>query len=482
MNTQKVIAMKNTSAQGQEQLVASQHKARQAWTDRGVMTEENHRKNAHEIVSDMQDVSSARVPDMVKKPQGDVNATRPQYTFLQVFGPGLLSGLSGNDPSAVAAYAIDGANTGYGHLWLMLLTTPLYFAVQYACAKIGRISQKGLSQLLREHFGRPIAFMATTLLVVSNIGLITADLTAIGSGLELITSITWIWFVVPVALVLWYLTVYRSFETFNKIFLTMSFVFVAYILASFFTHTNWGAVLLHTFVPQPEFDFTSISSAVALLGATISPFSMFWLAQAETVEQRRGPLTQQLRIARLDVGSGAIAGQVVAYFIVLTTASTLFVHHATINTAADAARALEPLAGPLARYLFAIGLIGSGLIAIPVLLASTSYAIAGYFGWPGGLAQRPWQSEGYYLVLTVATVVAVAMTLARVNPITLIFWSNIVAASIAPLLVFAILLIGNHRLIMKKQCLSLLHNLALVLIILILIVGIGLFFYGLTVG
>jgi NRAMP (natural resistance-associated macrophage protein)-like metal ion transporter len=411
-----------------------------------------------------------------------IYATRPQSTFWRVIGPGLLSGTSGNDPSAVTVYAVDGANVGYVHLWLMLLTTPLYYAVQFACAKIGRITGKGLSQLLREHYGRCVAVVVSLLLLISNITLIAADLAAIGSGFELITGLSWVWFVAPVAVALWYLTVYRNFESFKKIFLTMSFVFVVYILTSFFTHANWGVVLVRTFVPQLGFDFTSISSALALLGATISPYSMFWQAKAEIEEKREGNLKQQLRTVRLDVGSGAVAGQVVAYFIIICTASTLFVHHQNITTAADAARSLEPLAGPLARYLFATGLIGSGLVAIPVLLASTSYTIVGSLGWPGALAKRPWQSEGFYLVLTAATVVSLALTLLAVDPIKLIFWSNVIAAFIAPLLVIAILLVGNHRNIMKDQRLSLLHNIGLVLITLILLAGSVLFFYQLATG
>jgi len=418
----------------------------------------------------------------MREMESKVHVPRPRNPFLRVIGPGLLSGTSGNDPSAVTAYAINGANVGYAQLWLMLLTTPLYYAVQFASAKIGRISQKGLTQLLREHYGRPVTFAASLLLVISNIALIAADLAAVGSGFELITGIAWMWFVVPVALVLWYLTVFRSFEFFKKIFLTMSFVFIAYILSSFFTHANWGAVLVSTFVPQIGFNFTSISSAVALLGATISPFSLIWQAKAEIEEKREGSLKQQLRAAKLDVGSGAIAGQLVAYFIIVTTASTLFVHNGQINTAADAARALEPLAGPLARFLFAIGLIGSGLVAIPVLLASTSYTVTGAFGWPGALARRPWQNEGFYLILTVAALAALAITLLRVDPIKLIFWSNIVAAIVAPVLVFAILLVGNHRVIMKNQRLSLLNNIGLALIALILITGVVLLFYGLATG
>ncbi len=409
----------------------------------------------------------------VREKEGKIYATRLRNTFLGVIGPGLLSGTSGNDPSAVTAYAVDGANAGYTHLWLMLLTTPLYQAVQFACAKIGRITKKGLSQLLREHYGRPVAIGASLLLIITNVALIAADLVAIGSGFELITGLSWIWFVAPVD---------RDFESFKKIFLALSFVFVAYVLAAFFSHANWGAVLLRTFVPELKFDFTSISSAVALLGATISPYSMFWQTQGEIEEKRTGSLKEQVRAARLDVGSGAIAGQVVAYFIIITTASTLFVHHQGINTAADAARSLEPLVGPLARYLFAIGLIGSGLVAVPVLLASTSYAVAGSLGWPSGLSKRPWQSEGFYLVLTAAAVVGLVITFLRVNPIQLIFWANVIAGVIAPLLVILILLLGNNRKIMKNQRLSLLNNVGLVLIALIMLVGAVLLFYGLATG
>lgn len=415
----------------------------------------------------------------LREMERDVHVHRTSNTFLSIIGPGLLSGTSGNDPSATTTYAIDGASVGYGHLWLLLLTTPLYYAVQYACARIGRVSQSGLSQLLRKYYGRPAALIVSFFLVISNIALIAADLAAIGSGFELVTGIRWVWFVVPAAVALWYLTVYRNFESFKKIFLTMSFVFVAYILTSFFTHANWGDVLFHTFVPQLSFDFTGISSAVALLGATISPYSMFWETEAETEEKRVGPLKEQLRTARLDVGSGAVAGQMVAYFIILCTASTLFIHHKDINTAADAAHALEPLAGPLARYLFAIGLIGSGLVAIPVLLASTSYAVTGAFRLPGALSRQPWQSEGFYLIITAATVVAVVMTLLGVDPIKLIFWSNIAAAIVAPLLVVAILAVGNRRAIMNDQRLGLLHNLFLILVVLILVAAAALLFYSL---
>jgi NRAMP (natural resistance-associated macrophage protein)-like metal ion transporter len=402
--------------------------------------------------------------------------------LLRILGPGLLAGMSGNDSSAVTAYAADGASVGYGHLWLLLLATPLYQAVQFACARIGRVTHKGLSALLREYYGWPISLLASFLLIITNVMLIAADLAAIGSGFELMTGLSWFWFVIPSGAALWYLTVYRNFEAFKKLFLTMSFVFVAYIITAFFTHVDWGAVLFHTFVPQIDLKFDSVSSAVALLGATISPYSMFWQVQGETEQQRSGTHTQQLREARADVASGAISGQLVAYFIILCTASTLFINHKAMSTAADAARALEPFAGPFARYLFAVGLIGSGVVAIPVLLASTSYAVTGAFGWPSGLSKRPWQNEGFYLILTIAIIVGTIISLLGVQPLQLIFVANVVAGVLAPLLLMAILFVGNNRQIMHKQHLSLLNNIGLILITVILISAVALLFYGLVTG
>jgi len=403
-------------------------------------------------------------------------------SLLSVIGPGFLAGMAGNDASAVGAYSVDGATNGYGHLWLLLLSTPLYQAVQYACAKLGRITQKGLAQILRDYYSRWVAIPATIILVVANIALIAADLVAIGSGIELITGISWIWFVVPAGLILWYLTVYRSFETIKKIFIAMSLAFVAYLITAIFSHANWGAVLESTFVPHIDIGFASISSAVALLGATISPYTMFWQVQGEKEEKRAGSTRQKLREAALDVGSGVISGNLVSYFIIVCTASTLFVHGQSIATAADAARSLEPLLGPFAKYLFAIGFIGAGLVAIPVLLASTSYAVAGSMGWPSGLSKKPWQNEGFYLILSVALGVSLVLALLHFDPIKLIFWANVLSGVLSPFLVVYLLIVGNNRKIMRNQRFSLLTNIGLLVTAVLMFAAATLLFYGLATG
>jgi Mn2+/Fe2+ NRAMP family transporter len=262
----------------------------------------------------------------------------------------------------------------------------------------------------------------------------------------------------------------------------MSLVFVAYFITAIFSHPNWGEVLLNTFVPHVDFSFISISSAVALLGATISPYNMFWQVQGEKEEKRQGSTKQKMRSAALDISIGVISGNLVAYFIIISTASTLFVHHQNITTAADAARSLEPLLGPVAKYLFAFGLIGAGLVAIPVLLASTSYAVAGTFGWPAGLSKNPWQNEGFYLILTGALVVSMVLALIRLDPIKLIFWANVLSGVLAPILVVYLIVIGNNRKIMQKYRLGLITNIGLVMTALVMFAAAILLFYGLATG
>jgi len=402
--------------------------------------------------------------------------------WLRMLGPGFLAGMAGNDSSAVASYAIDGSQSGFGHLWLILLSTPLYQAVQFASAKLGRITQKGLAEVLREHYGRKLALPAVLVLLVANIALITADLVAVSSGLELLTHIAWPWFVVPVAIILWYLVVFSNFKLIKRIFVGLSLAFAAYIVTGILARPSWGDVLINTFVPHISLDFASVSAAVALLGATISPYNIFWQVQGEKEEKRPGTQKQKIRFAALDIAVGVISGNFVAYFIILSTAATLFKSHKTIATASDAAQALTPALGPFGEYLFALGLIGAGLVAIPVLLASTSYAISGTIGWPTGLSKKPWQNEGFYLIISAALVLSIVLALLRLNPIQLLFWANVLNGVLAPVLVVYLLVLCNNQRIMRGQRLGIITNLGLVVTVLVMVAAAVMLFYGLATG
>ena len=441
------------------------------------------RKPAQHTEEDTQPSSQAGSPGATPggEKQPDVQG-KPAHFIFRVLGPGFLGGMAGNDASAVGAYSVDGATNGYGHLWLLLLSTPLYQAVQFACAKLGRITQKGLAEILREHYSRKVAIPASLILIVANLALIAADLVAVGSGIELMTGISWVWFVVPVGVILWYLTVYRSFESMKKIFIVMSLAFVTYFVTAIFSHANWAGVLVNTFVPHVTLSFASISSAVALLGATISPYTMFWQVQGEKEEKRRGTIKRKVHSAALDIAIGVISGNLISYFIIICTAATLFAHHQSISTAADAARSLEPLLGPFAKYLFAIGFIGAGLVAIPVLLASTSYAVAGTVGWPAGLAKKPWQNEGFYLILSAALLISLVIALLHFNPISLIFWANVLQGVLSPVLIVYLIVMGNNRRIMHNEPFSLITNIGLVLAVVVMCAAAALLFYGLATG
>lgn len=402
--------------------------------------------------------------------------------WLKKIGPGFLAGMAGNDSSAVTSYMVTGSRTGLSQLWLVLLTTPLLQAVQFGCAKIGRITQKGLSEILREHYTRWVAWPASLALIVANIALIAADLLAIGTGFELISGAPFYWFIVPVALVLWYITVYQSYDRFEKVFICMSFAFVAFLVLAFLVSPNWGEVLGNTFVPHLDFSFEGISMSVAVLGATLTPYQFFWQVQGETEVRRAGSTDQKIKSASLDIASGVISGNLVAYSIIVTTATAGFAQGKGINTAAEAAGLLEPLIGVFSKYLVGIGLVGAGMIAIPVLLASTSYAVAGSFGWPSSLSKKPWQNEGFYLILTVALLTSLVVAFLGFEPVNLMFLANILAGLLAPVLLVFILCVGNNRRIMGQHRFRLLTNLGIGLGTVILFIGAGLFLVQLVVG
>src|SRR2546430_12037827 len=259
---------------------------------------------------------------------------------------------------------------------------------------------------------------------MANLPLFAGTLVAMGTGLELIPAFSWVWFVIPAAIFLWYITVFIDVNLLKKIFIGMSAAFITYIITAFVSAADWKAVLISSFVPQINFNFAAISAALALLGATISPYSMYGKMRAEIKEKRPGTMKQQFREASIDVASGTIGGNLVSYFIIITTASTLFVHHQSIQTAADAASSLGPLVGPFAKYLFACGLIGAALIAIPIMSASSAYAVPDTFGWPAALSEHPCQAEAFYIERTATMRVGLASAFLRIGPSKLRCYAN----------------------------------------------------------
>jgi Mn2+/Fe2+ NRAMP family transporter len=421
---------------------------------------------------------------MVRAEEAQARATSAgdaiSKAVLCVLGSGFLADLAGKDPLVGTRNAVNRAIACYKRLWLIVLSKPLYQAIQSTCAKIGRAAQSGSSALLRIHYGFWVALFAALILIITNVVLIAADLVAIDSGMALLTGLSWAWFSLPVAIGFWYISVFRSFEAFRKIFMVLSLVFVTYLVAAISSRAGWMGALQRVFIPPARFDLTGLSIALALLGAIFAPYSLFWLIQTEKEQKRPESWRQQLRLMALDVTSGSVGGNVIAYVIVICTSATIFAHHGQIATVADAAHSLEPLVGPAARYLFAVGLIGAGIVSIPVLLASTSYAVSGSSGWPIGLSKQSWRHEGFSRILAGAFVVSLLLAFLRFDPLRLIFWANVLTGVLAPVLIVYLLIFGKTRKIMGNQRVGRLTNLGLLLAMLVMLTTALLLFSGLV--
>jgi NRAMP (natural resistance-associated macrophage protein)-like metal ion transporter len=386
----------------------------------------------------------------------------PIVRYFHTLGPGLVTGASDDDPGGITTYSVAGASLGYTMLWTAVVTLPLTIAVQLTCARIGLVSGAGLAGAVRHHYPRAFIYAACLLLLVANVFNISADLAGMAEAAALLTGLP-TWPFVPVfGISVIGVTVYTSYATFARYLKWLTAVLLAYVVAAFLARPDWGSVLLATFVPRFGWNAASASTLVAILGTTISPYLFFWQASHEVEEEkglgrrtraeRRGATAHELSDARLDVTTGICFSNLVFYFIILTTAATL--HRAglrEIETGRQAADALRPLAGDAAYLLYAVGLVGTGLLALPVLAGSASFAVAELFGWRAGLNLSPRRGRRFYLVLAGAIVGGMALDLFGVNPVRLLFLSAVVNGLLAPPLLVLVMLVGNNRRIMGEH-------------------------------
>ncbi len=355
----------------------------------------------------------------------------PIRRFLKVLGPGFISGAADDDPSGIGTYATAGASLGYATLWTALLTFPLMATVQLVCAKIGMVTGRGLAGVLRKHYPRRVLYAAVIALFVANTINVGADLAAIAAAINLLVPALPIApLVLPIAVGILALQIWGSYRLIARIFKWLTLALFAYIGSAFFARPDWGQVLSSTFIPTLRLDQTFLLALVAILGTTISPYLFFWQATV-----------------------------LVMYFIMLATAATL--HQAgksDIKSATDAAEALRPLAGDLSSILLAIGLIGSGVLAVPILSGSAAYALSEAFGWKYGLDRNPAKAKQFYAVIAVATLVGVAIDYLGINPIDALFFTAVINGFVAPPLLVMIMLVSNNRKIMGKRTNSRLTN------------------------
>lgn len=367
--------------------------------------------------------------------------------YIRKTAPGLITGGADNDPAGISTYSVAGASYGYQQLWVMVLATPLLIAVQSMCARLGDVTKKGLARLMREHFPKPVAILAVVILVVANIATIGADLAGMGAAMELVTGIPlWAW-IVPFGLLIWYIIVFKSYRTVQRMLLWLILAFLAYIVSAILAHPDWSDVLKNLVVPSIHFTPGYFAAAVGLLGTTITPYLFFWQTKEEIEEHHR---VQDAKHEDRNLMPGFIFSNLISVFIMIATGAVLFSNGHDIHTAADAAQALEPLAGRAASLLFAVGLVGAGLLAIPVLAASTAYVVADNLGWKNSLNDTVHHERGFYAVLTSAIFVGAIIALSGVDPISALFYSQVVVGVMAPFLVILIIKLSNSRKVMGE--------------------------------
>jgi len=375
---------------------------------------------------------------------------------LHALGPGLVSGAADDDPSGIATYSQAGAQYGYGLLWIALVTTPLMIGVQLAAARIGRVTGAGLAANLRRHYPRPLVWAVVALLVCANTVNITADIAAMGAAMQLLVGGGQHWHALVIGLALAAVQVRLPYARLAAILKWLCLALFAYFIVLFYVHVDWPSAIKAMVWPDITLDVDTLTVVVAVVGTTISPYLFFWQAAQEVEEMRRKgrrPLLEDpataagslLRI-RFDTVSGMVLSNLIALAIMLAAAATLhaggIVH---IETAVQAAEALRPLAGDHAYILFSLGIIFTGLLAVPVLAGSAAYAVAESFGWSGSLDLRLREARGFYAIIVGATLAGTLLDFTPIDPIKALFYSALVNGIVSvPIMLLLVLLASNR--------------------------------------
>src|SRR5437588_3534878 len=386
----------------------------------------------------------------------------PFKRFFKLLGPGLITGASDDDPSGIGTYAVAGASLGFTTLWTALFTLPLMIAALLTCARIGMVSGMGLAAVLRRHYARNLLYLTVIGLVIANTINAGADIGAIAAAINLLIPIPTAVLVLPVALAILALQIWGSYRVIARTFKWLTLALFAYVGSAVFARPDWSEVLKATFIPRLSFDSSFLAMIVAIFGTTISPYLFFWQADQEVEEeisfgrltraQRRGASDAEIKYARWDVYIGMFLSNLVMYFIILATASTLFKTGQTnIQSATDAAEALKPFAHGAASLLLAVGLIGSGFLAVPVLTGCSAYALTESFGGRYGFNQKLRRAKFFYAVIIVSTLFGVLINFVGINPIRALFLAAIINGFLAPPLLVAIMLVANNRQIMGDR-------------------------------
>jgi len=385
---------------------------------------------------------------------------RRSSIVFRLLGPGLVTGAADDDPSGIATYSQAGSQFGYGLLWTIFLTTPFMIAIQLISAHIGRVTGKGIAANANQFCSFPMLVLSVSLLVAANTINIAADIAAMAAALQLVIGGLRHEHALIFAASSVLLQIFVPYPRYAPILKSLTLVLFCYVAVALTVEVPWAQVLVSTFLPSVSLNRDFLIILVAVLGTTISPYLFFWQASQEVEEMRRKhghprrPLNiltrgggKELTRITIDTTAGMVLSNLVAYSIILATASTLHAHGIIdIQTAANAAEALRPIAGNLTFLLFALGIIGTGLLAIPVLAGSAAYAVAEVFGWPHSLAARFPEALGFYTIIFLATLLGFAMGFLPINPIKLLVWTAVINGIVAvPIMAMMMSIVTNSE-------------------------------------
>ncbi len=381
--------------------------------------------------------------------------------FLKILGPGLITGAADDDPAGISTYSVVGASTGYSMLWVALITTPMMAVIQGMCARIGMVTGIGLAAQMRKSFPAWVAMSLGLIVVVANTFNIGADFAGMAASANMVFGLPTLLWVFLFGAVLVAVQIFCSYRLLSKIFKWLTLALFAYIITAFIVHPSWPEVLKHTLVPEIHFNGAWLTTLVGVLGTTISPYLFFWQASLmveeekglgrTTVVARRGATRQEIADAHADVNTGMIFSNLIMFFIIATTAATLFAHGKhDIATAQQAADALRPLAGNFAYFLFAAGMIGTGMIAIPVLAGCSAYVASEILRFRTGLNETPERAWRFYAILVGGIAIGVAMNVLRIDPIKALFWSAVLNGVAAVPILYAVVHLASSSKVMGK--------------------------------
>jgi len=404
--------------------------------------------------------------ELEKEIEHDIENQKPVKAakeYWKILGPGLITGAADDDPSGIATYSQMGASRGFNLLWLSPFTFPLMGAIQEMCARIGLVTGAGLATNIKRHFSKKALYFCVMLLLFANVFNIGADFGAMAKSMQLIyPKLGFAFWVIIFASLSLFLQVFVSYKKYSKYLKYLSLVLLAYVFSAFAVHINWTDLFKHLVIPTINFNKDEIILICAAFGTTISPYLFFWQSSQEVEEDiLKGKRTEEMRREqtsvddirkmRIDNWSGMFFSNIIMFFIIATCAAALFQNGITnIGTAADAALALRPFAGDFAFALFAIGIIGIGLLAIPVLAGSASYAMSETFGWKTGLYRKLKNNTSFYGVIIIAMILGIILNFIGIDPIKALIYAAVLNGIVSPVMLFFIVKLSSKEEVMGK--------------------------------